>query len=189
MLIRGRIDGLLITAEQVLLEEIKTVQGTWDHEPNPLHWAQAKFYAWMHAREAGLKELVIQLVYLELPAGKVTEFRETVSFAELAEFCTAVTAVYIEWLRERHYWCLARNAAITALAFPFPNYRPGQRELAVAAYRTLANGGRLFLRHPPELAKPFRCCSRRSRRWARENWNASFIYRRARWDTVWLRRP
>ena len=28
--IRGRIDGLLATAEEVLLEEIKTVQGGWD---------------------------------------------------------------------------------------------------------------------------------------------------------------
>ena len=34
--IRGRIDGLLITSEQVLLEEIKTVQGTWDHEADTI---------------------------------------------------------------------------------------------------------------------------------------------------------
>jgi len=28
----------------VLVEEIKTVQGKWSHEADPLHWAQAKFY-------------------------------------------------------------------------------------------------------------------------------------------------
>jgi DNA excision repair protein ERCC-2 len=83
LLIRGRIDGLLITSKQVLLEEIKTVQGKWDHTADPLHWAQAKFYGFMHAQENGLKELVLQLVYLELPAGKVTEFRQTISFTEL----------------------------------------------------------------------------------------------------------
>jgi hypothetical protein len=54
--IRGRIDGLLITSGQVLLEEIKTVQGTWDHEADPLHWAQAKFYGFIHAQEHALKE-------------------------------------------------------------------------------------------------------------------------------------
>jgi Rad3-related DNA helicase len=151
--IRGRIDGLLITSEQVLLEEIKTVQGTWDHKADPLHWAQAKFYAFMHAQENGLKELVLQLVYLELPAGKVTEFRQTISFAELANFFAATTAVYVDWLRERHHWCLARNTSIAALAFPFPQYRPGQRELAVAAYRVLANGGRLFLAAPTGIGK------------------------------------
>ncbi|MGC9940800.1 MAG: ATP-dependent DNA helicase [Verrucomicrobiota bacterium] len=151
--IRGRIDGLLITSQQVLLEEIKTVQGTWDYKPDPLHWAQAKFYGFIHAQEHGLKELVIQLVYLELPAGKVTEFRESFILVELADFFAATTAVYVDWLRERHHWCLARDASITALAFPFPDYRPGQRELAVAAYRVLANGGRLFLAAPTGIGK------------------------------------
>jgi len=151
--IRGRIDGLLITSQQVLLEEIKTVPGTWNRQPDPLHWAQAKFYAFIHAKEHALTELVLQLVYLELPAGKVTEFRQTISFAELADFFAATCAVYVDWLRERHHWRLARNASITALTFPFPAYRPGQRELAVAAYRVLANGGRLFLAAPTGIGK------------------------------------
>lgn len=153
LLIRGRIDGLLITSECVLLEEIKTISGSWDHEADPLHWAQAKFYGFMHARDNALKELVLQLVYLELPAGKVTEFRETVSFAALSELFTTTTTEYVAWLQERHHWCLARDASIAALAFPFPQYRPGQRELAVAAYRVLANGGRLFLAAPTGIGK------------------------------------
>src|ERR1039457_641374 len=151
--IRGRIDGLLITTEQVLLEEIKTVQGTWDHQADPLHWAQAKFYGFIQAHEHALKELVLQLVYLERPAGTVTQFRQTISFAELSDFFGTTTAVYVDWLRERHHWCLARNASTGALAFPFPAYRPGQRELAVAAYRVLANGGRLFLAAPTGIGK------------------------------------
>ena len=151
--IRGRIDGLLITSYQVLLEEIKTVQGTWNHEADPLHWAQAKIYAFIHAQENALKELVLQLVYLELPAGRVTEFRQTVSFAELSDFFAITTAVYVDWLRAHHHWCLARNASISTLAFPFPAYRPGQRELAVAAYRVMANGGRLFLAAPTGIGK------------------------------------
>ena len=151
--IRGRIDGLLITSGQVLLEEIKTIQGTWDHEADPLHWAQAKFYGFIHAQEHTLKEIKIQLVYLELPVGKVTEFRQTFSFAELSDFFATTTAMYVDWLRERHHWCLARDASIAALAFPFANYRRGQRELAVAAYRVLANGGRLFLAAPTGIGK------------------------------------
>jgi Rad3-related DNA helicase len=151
--IRGRIDGLLIASGQVLLEEIKTVQGTWNHAADPLHWAQAKFYGFIHAQEHALKEIKIQLVYLELPAGKVTEFRQTFSFAELSDFFTTTTAMYVDWLRERHHWCLARDASTAALAFPFANYRPGQRELAVAAYRVLANGGRLFLAAPTGIGK------------------------------------
>lgn len=153
LLIRGRIDGLLITSERILLEEIKTVSASWKHEPDPLHWAQAKFYGFMHARDNAVKELVLQLVYLELPAGKITEFREAVSFTDLSDFFTATTAEYVAWLQERHHWCLARDASIAALAFPFPEYRPGQRELAVAAYRVIANGGRLFLAAPTGIGK------------------------------------
>lgn len=151
--IRGRIDGLLITHQHTLLEEIKTVQGTWNGQADSLHWAQAKFYAFIHAREHNWPELDLQLVYLELPAGKITEFRQTIAFAELAEFFATTTAVYVDWLRERHHWCLARNAASATLAFPFPAYRPGQRELAVAAYRVLTNGGRLFLAAPTGIGK------------------------------------
>src|ERR1035438_8663800 len=151
--IRGRIDGLLITSQQVLLEEIKTVQGTWNHEADLLHWAQAKFYGFIHAHEHALKEINVQLVYLELPAGKVTEFRQACLFADLSDFFAATTAVYVDWLRERHHWCVARDASITALVFPFSDYRPGQRELVVAAYRVLANGGRLFLAAPTGIGK------------------------------------
>jgi Rad3-related DNA helicase len=151
--IRGRIDGLLITSGHVLLEEIKTVHGSWDHQADPLHWAQAKCYGFIHAQDHALDDLVIQLVYLELPTGKIAEFRHTFSITELSEFFTSTTAVYVEWLRERHHWCLARNASIAALAFPFPDYRPGQRELAVAADRVLADGGRLFLAAPTGIGK------------------------------------
>ena len=151
--IRGRIDGLLIAAGRVLLEEIKTVSGTWDRQADPLHWAQAKFYGFIQARDNAWPELDIQIVYLELPAGKVTEFRQTFSFAELSDFFAATTSVYVDWLRDRHHWCLARDASVAALSFPFPKYRPGQRELAVAAYRILANGGRLFLAAPTGIGK------------------------------------
>jgi DNA excision repair protein ERCC-2 len=151
--IRGRIDGLLITSERVLLEEMKTVSGAWDREPDPLHWAQAKVYGFIHAQENGLKELAIQLVYLELATGRVTEFHQNFSFAELSDFFAGTTAVYVAWLRERHRWCLGRDASIATLSFPFPEYRPGQRELAVAAFRVLANGGRLFLAAPTGIGK------------------------------------
>src|ERR1035438_1744111 len=75
--IRGRIDGLLITSGHVLVEEIKTVHGSWDHQADPLHWAQAKCYGFIHAQDHALDDLVIQLVYLELPTGKIAEFRHT----------------------------------------------------------------------------------------------------------------
>jgi DNA excision repair protein ERCC-2 len=150
--IRGRIDGLLTGADEILLEEIKTVQGVWDREANPLHWAQAKCYGFFYAQQNGLETITLQLTYLELETGAVTELRERQSFAELSVFFEQTSAVYLDWMREEHRWRRLRDDTIHALEFPFA-YRPGQRELAVAAYRTLANGGRLFLEAPTGIGK------------------------------------
>src|SRR6266850_8154971 len=98
--IRGRIDGLLATPHQVLLEEIKTMQGTWDRLADPLHWAQARLYGFIHAQRHALDKIAIQLAYLELETGKVTEFRQEFTFAELSDFFEATTAIYVDWLRE-----------------------------------------------------------------------------------------
>ena len=43
--LKGRLDGLVSTAEPPWIEEIKTVTAGWTGEADPLHWAQAKLYA------------------------------------------------------------------------------------------------------------------------------------------------
>ena len=151
--IHGRIDGLLDTAEEVLLEEIKTVRGTWDRVADPLHWAQAKVYAFIYAHDRNSEEITVQLTYLDLETDKVTEFRESFSRSDLCNFFQETTALYLEWIQERYRWCQDRDESIRRLAFPFANYRAGQRELAVAAYRTIADGGRLFVDAPTGIGK------------------------------------
>jgi len=151
--IQGRIDGLMATAPEVLLEEIKTVQGGWDHTADPLHWAQAKCYGFIYAHDHARQQITIQLTYLDLDTGELTEFRDRFTLAGLAAFFEETTAIYLDWLRAHHHWCQQRDQSIRALAFPFALYRPGQRELAVAAYRTLARGGRLFLEAPTGIGK------------------------------------
>ncbi len=151
--IQGRIDGLLVSAEEVLLEEIKTVQGGWDRMADPLHWAQAKLYGFIYAQANSLGRITIQLSYLDLDTGEVTEFRANHSLAELLAFFQEATGIYLDWLRAQCHWRRQRDESIRALEFPFPGYRPGQRQLAVAAYRVLAKGGRLFLEAPTGIGK------------------------------------
>ena len=151
--IQGRIDGLLVSAEEVLLEEIKTVQGGWDRAADPLHWAQAKIYGFVYSQDNALEQITIRLTYLDLDTGELTEFRNHFTLTELSAFFEQTTAIYLDWLRAYHHWCQQRDESIRALAFPFAGYRPGQRELAVAAYRVLARGGRLFLEAPTGIGK------------------------------------
>jgi DNA excision repair protein ERCC-2 len=151
--VQGRIDGVLVTPAEVLLEEIKTVQGAWDRRPNPLHWAQAKCYGAIHAERHALQSIAIQLTYLDLESGEVTEFRDCFALASLSAFFEETIAVYLAWVLELHHWRQQRDGSIRALDFPFPDYRPGQREAAVAAYRALARGQRLFLEAPTGIGK------------------------------------
>lgn len=151
--IRGRIDGLLVRANDVLLEEIKTVEGGWDHKADPLHWAQAKFYGFIYARDHGLEKITLQLTYLDLQTDAVTEFREVFSIAKLSTFFNETTAVYLEWIREQIQWQRRRDASIESLVFPFLDYRAGQRQIAVSTYKLIAQGGRLFIEAPTGIGK------------------------------------
>ncbi|MEI6165897.1 MAG: ATP-dependent DNA helicase [bacterium] len=153
LLIRGRIDGLFHGPGEVWLEEIKTIQGAGAPSPDPLHWAQAKIYGFSYARAQGLPELAIRLTYLELETGKITEFQQVFSLAELSACVEDTLAVYLDWLKERHAWCRTRDASIRALRFPYPAYRRGQRELVEAAEGVLDDGGRLFLAAPTGIGK------------------------------------
>ena len=151
--VQGRIDGLLASGQEVLLEEIKTVRGAWGRQADPLHWAQAKCYGFIYTHHHAMEGIDIQLTYLDMETGELTEFRNRFSSRELAAFFRETTAIYVDWMRERQLWCQQRDQSIRSLAFPYPRYRPGQRELAVAAYRTLARGGRLFLEAPTGIGK------------------------------------
>jgi DNA excision repair protein ERCC-2 len=177
--IQGRIDGLMVTTREgerprepmlpgeirargdarppegqdVLLEEIKTVQGEWDGVADPLHWAQAKIYGFIYGQANALEYLTIQLSYLNLDSGEVTELRERCSLSDLSVFFQEATAIYLDWLQAQLQWRRQRDESIKLLAFPFHNYRPGQRKLAVAAYRSFVRGGRLFLEAPTGIGK------------------------------------
>jgi Rad3-related DNA helicase len=151
--VQGRLDGVIAEATGVRLEEIKTVGQGWDGQPDPLHWAQAKCYAYIYARQQNLDRLVLQLTYLNLDTKKVTEICEPHTLAELSVFFDATLAFYEQWMSAQFHWRQARDASIRPLAFPFSQYRPGQRQLAVAAYQTLARGERLFLEAPTGIGK------------------------------------
>ena len=151
--IQGRIDGLLEVEDGVLLEEIKTVQGRWDGSADPLHWAQARLYAFIHADQQKLDWITVRLTYLQLESGALTEFTERSSTAELGAFFHRTVAVYLEWAHAHEQRVLRRDAAIRELDFPFRSYRPGQRPLAVAVYRAVARGERLFAEAPTGIGK------------------------------------
>jgi DNA excision repair protein ERCC-2 len=153
LLVRGRIDGILVEPSKVILEEIKTVRGPWDGSPDPLHWAQAKVYAAIYAQQQALERLEIQLTYLDLTSETQTVFREAFAAADLWQFFQETLSLYRQWVQEQHDWRVLRDASIQSLEFPFSAYRPGQRKLVVSAYHAMQKPSRLFVEAPTGIGK------------------------------------
>ena len=153
--INGRVDGLLVEEDRVLIEEIKTVHSHFDpgQPDNPVHWAQARTYAYILAAQNDFEEIQVQLTYVQLDEWKIHEDRRTFSFAELSGFFGDLVAGYLRWAQIYCKWCEERDRSIAALEFPFSAYREGQRRLTVAAYRTMIAGDRLFAQAPTGIGK------------------------------------
>ena len=154
--ISGRIDGLLADENgAVLVEEIKTTEADVDADTadNPVHWAQARVYAFIVAADNNLDSVDVQLTYLQLDTGKRREDRRTFSSEDLADFFAGLIEKYLHWARIYHQWCLKRDNTLDGLEFPFPEYRPGQRDLAVTAYRTIEQETRAYAQAPTGIGK------------------------------------
>ena len=147
----GRIDGVLVQNGSLLIEEIKTVQTL--GPADPLHWAQAKIYAFLYASQHGFAQADIQLTYLELETGQIVQFQEQYPIGSLETFFQSIIDEYLAFIAEHQRWLRARDESIAELSFPFGSYRKGQRSLAVAAYRAIKARGRLFAEAPTGIGK------------------------------------
>jgi DNA excision repair protein ERCC-2 len=135
LLVRGRADGF---DEQLgLVEEVKTFRGQLSGVPDnqrAVHWAQAKVYGAMLCREFGLPALTVRLVYLDIDSGEETHLDEACSAGELAAFFESHCRRFLDWARLEMTHRAARDEALRALKFAYPQFRAGQRRLAEQAW-------------------------------------------------------
>lgn len=155
-IIDGRCDGLLIADQRITIDEIKSTAmdiGLITADTYPVHWAQAKCYAYMYARAHEVREMRIQLTYVQVDTEEQKRFVQEMEFEALECFVIDVVkqfAPYAELLgRHRHL----RNQSIEALEFPFEAYRAGQRKLAGSVYKTIEDGVNLFAKAPTGIGK------------------------------------
>lgn len=154
--VRGRIDGLYASAQPLIIEEIKTTTLSLElvsEEHNPLHWAQAQCYAYMVARQQDLSAVSIHLTYYHLDSKQEKTFVRLVTLAELEAFFEHLTSSYLAWFRKMSAWQARRDNSIRQLEFPYEDYRPGQREMAVAVYQAIRDHERLYVQSPTGVGK------------------------------------
>jgi DNA excision repair protein ERCC-2 len=154
--IGGRIDGVYRYPDRVIIDEIKTTASELerfaDHE-NPIHWGQAKCYAYLYAVEFALETIVVQLTYYRPDTGEIREFRRTHTVSELEVFFHELMDRYLRWAEAVTDWRRIRDDSLKQLEFPFGDYRPGQREMAVDVYRTIQQGGQVLVQAATGIGK------------------------------------
>ncbi len=154
--VRGRIDGVYACEEPVILEEIKTTTLSLElvnEQHNPLHWAQAQCYAFIYARQRQLNEIDIHLTYYHLDSREEKTFARRCTLAELEAFFSSLIDPYLDWHRKLLARQSRRDRSIQQLAFPYDEYRPSQREMAVAVYKAIRANDRLYIQSPTGVGK------------------------------------
>lgn len=154
--VEGRCDGIINGEGPVMIDEIKSTSGNLDdieEDTYPVHWAQAKMYAYMYAKQHGDEEMAVQLTYVQNPSGVTKRFRRTFRFEELECFVQEVVEAYAPYAILLREHAERRDKSIRELAFPFPAYRTGQRKLMGAVYKSIGEGRRLFAKAPTGIGK------------------------------------
>lgn len=154
--ISGRIDGLYVYPDAVIIDEIKTTMKSPPEAiaaENQVHWGQLKVYAYCYAVEHDLDAVETQLTYYQVETGATQDVRRRFSTDELTAFFNDLLDQYLAWACTLEEWTRCRDASIRALDFPFGDYRPGQRRMAVAVYRAIRDRGQLLLQAPTGIGK------------------------------------
>ena len=150
----GRADGYDLSRNRV--EEIKTFRGDLSTQPASLrllHWAQLKVYGWLLCDRDALPSITLALVYFNIDSEQEIAFDQTISARELQAHFNELCARYVQWAAQEGAHRLRRNTHLTRLTFPHGAFRPGQRELAEAVFRTGRSGGCLLAEAPTGIGK------------------------------------
>ena len=159
--IGGRIDGVYGAPDspepgKVIIEEIKSTHRdlkSFDTFENPIHWGQVKCYAYIYGVEKHLDEIETRLTYYHLESGKTRELNRHYTFDELERDFNDLIARYLKWADHIAEWGEIRDKSIEQLQFPFGDYRPGQRRMAVETFRTIKERGQMLVQAATGIGK------------------------------------
>ncbi|WP_459205776.1 helicase C-terminal domain-containing protein [Pseudomonas sp. MLB6B] len=139
--VRGRADGYDPVRNR--LEEVKTHRGDLSRQPDnhrQLHWAQAKVYAWLLCQSRGLDAIEVALLYLDVDSDRQTLIDQTCSATELEAFFDLQCQRFLVWAQTQERRLAERDQGLQTLAFPYPQFRQGQRQLAETLYKAVSTG-------------------------------------------------
>ncbi|MCL2033960.1 MAG: ATP-dependent DNA helicase [Oscillospiraceae bacterium] len=158
VLISGRADGVITHSDgSITVDEIKTttLELSRLYAQRGQHEGQAKCYAMMLCSGMTVKppKITVQLTYYQLETGELERFSTDYSLDDIIKYFNELINKYSELFRFEFEWAKIRNNSAREMAFPFDAYRKGQREMAVAAYRAIEKGKKLYAQAPTGIGK------------------------------------
>jgi len=182
LLVEGRADGI-IEGDIITIDEIKTTHKELIHltKANPVHFAQAKCYAYFVLKELHNKvsvedffsdtelvtvtkdeiavltpesfnEINVRLTYCNADSLECKYFHESYTFEQLEKFYLDLANEYKKWAEFELTWKDIRNDSIKEVTFPY-GFRTGQKELIGQVYKTVISNERLFVEAPTGTGK------------------------------------
>lgn len=153
--IDGRADGIITSDDGVIIDEIKTTYIPYDEitDQHFVHFAQAYIYAYLYALDHEVEELDVRLTYYQIEDKKIKYFERHKTLKELEEFYLDTLQEYLKWANLKRTIEETSHTSLQSLSFPFPHYRKGQREFAVAVYKTILDKDTLFAQAPTGIGK------------------------------------
>lgn len=130
LLINGRCDALVDSEQLLRLYEVKSFTGTPDRLPpggEPLHWAQAKLYAWLLLAGRETRSIELVVVYISVDGPDLVQHVMTCDRHDLSVFFLETCRQYIDFAANILRSEKRRLQSGLALAFPYPDLRPGQK--------------------------------------------------------------
>ncbi|WKY48230.1 ATP-dependent DNA helicase [Eubacteriaceae bacterium ES3] len=156
-IIEGRADGIFTNHDEFpVIDEIKSTTRPLEDLPASgytVHWAQAKIYAFIFATQNNLSQIGVQLTYFQLETETVQHFREIYLLSDLKTYFHTLLDHYLNWAKLETSSRITRNQSIKNLSFPYPNYRKGQRQLAISVYKTIVEKQKTFIQAPTGIGK------------------------------------
>ncbi|MGL4335504.1 MAG: PD-(D/E)XK nuclease family protein, partial [Turicibacter sp.] len=153
----GRMDLLLEQDGELIVGEIKSTTRRLEsikENDRPVHYAQAKFYAYMLLKQKiGLESIVVRLIYCDLNGKEQRSFDQVYTLAELEPFVYDALAIYVEWYLILLKSMQKKLKTAKTLTFPFGEFRQYQRELSGTVYQCVKQKKNLLLRAPTGIGK------------------------------------
>lgn len=156
--VSGKADGVIAEEDgSYTVEEIKTTVTDlkeYHNDHGEWHLGQAKFYAYMLAKEKNLKRVKIRLTYLKQGYFRTSLLIEDIfSYADLQEFVNEQIERFRAYIEKVERYKEERDRTCKDIPFPYKYFRAGQEEMIDAIRCAMDEERNLFVEAPTGLGK------------------------------------